>query len=78
VLVLTEEGELLDRSRALLHLCARLGGLWRVLAVLGEALPLAFRDTLYDRVARIRHRLFEVPDTRCPIVAPGLAERFLD
>jgi predicted DCC family thiol-disulfide oxidoreductase YuxK len=76
VLVLTQGGELLDRSRAVLHLGHRLGGLWRVAAWCGEAVPLALRDRLYDLVARIRHRLFPAPEQACPLLPPELRERF--
>ena len=76
VLVVTEEGELLDRSRAAMRLGAGLGGLWRVGAALAEAVPLALRDRAYDLVAGVRHRLFSAPDEACPLLPPDLRARF--
>ena len=76
ILVVTAEGELLDRSRAVQHLCRRLGGGWRILAWASEVLPLALRDRLYDGLAKVRHRLFHVPDSPCPLLTPELIRRF--
>lgn len=76
ILVLTDRGELLDRSRAILHALGRLGGLWRIVAFLGEAVPLVLRDHLYDLIAKRRHRWFATPDEACPLLPPHLAERF--
>jgi predicted DCC family thiol-disulfide oxidoreductase YuxK len=76
LVLVTEQGEALDKSRALLHALVRLGGLWRLLAVLGSALPLALADPLYDAVARIRHRLFATPEQACPLLPPHLRARF--
>ncbi|QDU69942.1 DCC1-like thiol-disulfide oxidoreductase family protein [Engelhardtia mirabilis] len=76
VLVLTPDGELLDRSRAVLRLARRAGGLWRALALAGEAVPLALRDSIYDFIAAQRHRLFATPDEACPVLTAELRERF--
>ncbi len=76
ILVLTEKGELLDRSRAVVHALARLGGWWHVAAFFGEAVPLAVRDPLYDFIAKRRHRWFETPAEACPLLPPHLLERF--
>ncbi|MEO0653137.1 MAG: DCC1-like thiol-disulfide oxidoreductase family protein [Planctomycetota bacterium] len=76
VLVVTQDGELLDRSRAAMRLGAGLGGLWRLLAAAAEAVPLALRDRAYDLVANIRHRLFPTPDEACPLLPPDLRARF--
>jgi predicted DCC family thiol-disulfide oxidoreductase YuxK len=76
LVLVTAEGEALDKSRALLHALARLGGLWRLLAIVGSAVPLALADPLYDAVARIRHRLFATPPEACPMLPPELLSRF--
>lgn len=76
ILVLTEKGELLDRSRAVVHTLSRLGGVWHVAAFFGEAVPLAVRDPLYDFIAKRRHRWFETPAEACPLLPPHLMERF--
>jgi len=77
IVVVTAEALLLTRSDAVLHIAARLGGLWRLLAALGRAVPRPLRDGLYDGIARVRRRVFADPPTLCPIVPPDLADRFL-
>lgn len=76
ILVVTHEGELLDRSRAVQHLAARMGGWWRVSSWCFEVIPLALRDRLYDGLARVRHRLTRIPDSPCPLLTPDLIRRF--
>jgi predicted DCC family thiol-disulfide oxidoreductase YuxK len=66
----------LVRSDAVLHVLARLGGLWRVLAVLARPVPRPLRDAAYDAVARGRKRLFAEPEATCPLLPPELAARF--
>lgn len=73
----TDDGRMLTRSRAVLHLGHRLGGLWRVLAGLLGRLPLAVLDRSYDAVARFRHRVFAPPEAACPIVPRELRSRLL-
>lgn len=72
----TSEGTLLTRSDAVLHLMKRLGGVWRVLAVVGEVIPRGLRDATYDGIAAVRHRLFAKPSDACPIVPKDLRLRF--
>lgn len=76
LVLVTHEGEALDKSRAVLYALARLGGLWRLLAWCGQALPVALADPLYDAIARIRHRLFATPEEACPLLPPHLRGRF--
>lgn len=76
LVVQTENGALLTRSSAVLHILRRLGGVWRLLAGLLALLPGRLRDRLYDGVARIRHRLFTRPDDLCPLMPPALRARF--
>lgn len=54
---LLADGELLNKSRAILGVLRTLGGPWSLAAVLGW-LPTALLDWLYVRVARNRYRLF--------------------
>jgi predicted DCC family thiol-disulfide oxidoreductase YuxK len=75
LVLLRADGGVLVRSRAVLHLAERLGGLWRVLAVAARAVPAPVRDGLYDAVARARHRLFARPAEACPIVPAELRAR---
>jgi len=77
MVVLTAEGALLTRSAGVLHVLRRLGGPWRVLAVLSRLVPRPLRDAVYDLVARVRLRLFERPDDACPVVPPHQRARFL-
>jgi predicted DCC family thiol-disulfide oxidoreductase YuxK len=78
LIVYTSDGEALTRSTATLYLLRRLGGVWRLLGELLSLIPLGMRDTLYDGIARIRHRLFAAPTEACPLIAPELRSRFLD
>jgi predicted DCC family thiol-disulfide oxidoreductase YuxK len=55
---------------------ARLGGAWRVLAVL-RLLPRPLADWLYDRVAQNRYALFGRTDS-CMIPPPEWRERFIE
>jgi predicted DCC family thiol-disulfide oxidoreductase YuxK len=76
LVVQTEQGELLTRSAGVLHILRRLGGIWRLLAVVLVLLPVRLRDRLYDGVAHIRHRVFARPTETCPLTPPALRARF--
>ena len=75
-LVLTTDGRILMRSSAGLHILERLGGVWRVIAVVGRMIPAGIRDVGYRFIARMRHGLLPAPDFTCPVVAPELRARF--
>ncbi|MEM9420098.1 MAG: DCC1-like thiol-disulfide oxidoreductase family protein [Planctomycetota bacterium] len=77
IIVQTPNGELLEKSTAVLHILKTLGGGWGALACLGRVLPRGLRDFAYDRVAAIRHRLFKAPNEACPLMPPELRSRFL-
>ena len=77
LVVRTPEGALLTRSAVLLYVLERWGGGWRLLGRVARLLPAAFRDALYDFVARHRFRLFARPADRCPIVPKHLRSRLL-
>ena len=66
----------LVRSDAALETLGYLGGGWRVLAMLGWAVPRALRDTVYDLVARHRHKL--AGGDVCVLPTPEERVRFLD
>ena len=74
--LLTSEGELLIRSRAVLRCLRRLGGFWRVLAWSLAIVPRTVADRGYDLVAAIRHRLFSTPSEACPLIPAELRARF--
>jgi predicted DCC family thiol-disulfide oxidoreductase YuxK len=76
IVVLTNEGAVLVRSDASLHVLRRLGGGWRILANAQAVIPRPLRDLVYDFVARIRYRVFGKRDDLCPIVPPELRARF--
>jgi predicted DCC family thiol-disulfide oxidoreductase YuxK len=76
VVVAAADGRLLTRSSGVLHVLERLGGLWRVLAVLGRLVPAPVRDGMYDLVARRRYRVFGRKDEACPRLPSALRARF--
>lgn len=76
VIVRSDDGRLLTRSSAALHVAERLGGIWRVLAVLLRAVPTALRDRAYDGVARVRRSIFKAPADTCPVLPGELRLRF--
>ena len=64
------------RSDAVLAVLTGLGGVWR-LAALFRIVPRVVRDAVYDRVARVRYRLFGRLDA-CPLPTPAQRRLFLD
>ena len=76
LVVLTVEGDLLSRSSAVLYVMKRLGGMWRMVALIGQLIPVAWRDGVYDAVARMRYRLFRKPESACPLLPGHLRSRF--
>jgi predicted DCC family thiol-disulfide oxidoreductase YuxK len=76
IVVLTNEGSLLMRSDAFVHILRRLGGGWRFSAGLFAAVPHPVRDLAYDFIARIRYRVFGTRDDLCPVIPPELRARF--
>jgi predicted DCC family thiol-disulfide oxidoreductase YuxK len=75
--VRTSAGQLLTRSRAVLHILASLGGYWRVVAAISLAVPRALADVVYDAVAFVRYRVFGRSVEACPLISPDLRSRFL-
>ncbi len=76
IVVLTAEGRLLTRSRAVLHVLSRLGRPWRALASLARLVPRPIADLAYGACARVRKRLFGRPESSCPLLPPELRSRF--
>jgi predicted DCC family thiol-disulfide oxidoreductase YuxK len=76
IVVLTEEGSLLARSDAFIHILRRLGGGWRILGSVFGVVPRPVRDLFYDFIARIRYRVFGRRDELCPIGPADLRARF--
>lgn len=76
VIVKTETGELLTRSAAAFYILHRLGGAWRIIAVLSAIVPSSLRDVAYDFVAGVRYQLFARPKEACPLLPRDLRARF--
>jgi len=75
-MVLLQDGRVYERSDAALHIALGLRSPLP-LAFAAILIPRAWRDALYDWVARNRYGWFGRQDT-CPLPPPGLRERFLD
>jgi predicted DCC family thiol-disulfide oxidoreductase YuxK len=76
LIVCTRSGEVLTRSRAVIHAMEQLGGVWRALAACAAIVPAAMLDAGYDWIARTRHRLFAAPPSACPMLPAHLLRRF--
>jgi predicted DCC family thiol-disulfide oxidoreductase YuxK len=76
IYVVTRDGRLLQRSRAVLFAAAALGGGWRLLSVL-RIIPAPLLDLAYRLVARVRYRVFGQLEA-CPIPSAADRARFLD
>jgi predicted DCC family thiol-disulfide oxidoreductase YuxK len=77
VVVRDAQGRMLVKSAAVVHVYDRLGGIWRVVALLLHLIPTALRDLGYDLVAKVRHQIFARPVESCPVVPPALKDRFV-
>ncbi len=76
VVVLTDDGRLLIRSDAFIHILRRLGGFWRAMGAIIAAIPRAIRDGVYNFIARVRYRIFGRRPEVCPVTPPELRARF--
>lgn len=76
VVVRTGDGRTLIRSQAAIHLLARLGGYWRMIAAVSTLLPRRLADVLYDLIAGVRYYIFGRAKSACPILPPDLRSRF--
>ena len=76
VLHLVQEGasQQLTHSDAALSAIIVTGSSWRYLAKMAISLPRAFRDTIYNWIAKNRDRFFK---NNCPIPRTGLGDRLL-
>lgn len=72
----TPQQRVLNRSQAVLHAVAQLGGLWRLFATVASIAPVFVADGIYGFVARRRYRVFGRFDT-CPLPRPEWKNRFL-
>jgi len=74
--VLIEGSRVWLASDAVFRILYRLGGLWRIAALL-RFLPRKLRDWVYQLIAKNRYRLFGRRE-RCMVPTPELKQRFLD
>lgn len=75
VYVLTGDGRLLAKSRAIFFVLRALGLPWSIVAVFG-VLPAALTDWFYDRVAHNRYRIWGRRDS-CRLPSADERARFL-
>jgi predicted DCC family thiol-disulfide oxidoreductase YuxK len=73
---LIADGKVFARSQAGIEIGRRLGGKWRVAAVVVWLVPWFLRDWVYGWVARNRYRKFGKYEV-CPVPAAEVRERFL-
>ena len=76
IYVLTSDGRLLQKSRAVVFATMALGGAWVLLGVL-RLVPRPIADVVYDFVARVRYRIFGRSEV-CALPSPEERARFLD
>jgi predicted DCC family thiol-disulfide oxidoreductase YuxK len=76
MVVFTQDGAILTRSDAAIHILRRLGGGWKMLGAILSIVPRALRNGVYNFIARIRYRVFGRRDEVCPVASPELRDRF--
>jgi predicted DCC family thiol-disulfide oxidoreductase YuxK len=64
------------RSSAALRAAVYMGGGWRLLGRLGLLVPRPLRDSVYDFIARHRHRMFG--EDVCFLPPPDVRQRFVE
>lgn len=75
-IIVVDDQRLLVKSRAVVAILERLGGLWWLLARALRLLPRGLADLGYDGVGRIRYRLAGRVDG-CPRLPPAIVSRLL-
>jgi len=73
-MIVIENGNLFQKSDAVLHIVGRMDGAWSWLRIF-RIIPRFLRDALYDQVARSRYKIFGKKDA-CMIPTPELKKRF--
>ncbi len=71
VVVLTDDGRWLVRSRAVLHALRALGGAWRLLAAAASLAPVSWADRVYDFTAARRRKF----SGACPVPPMSIRRR---
>lgn len=75
-IICKDGSKLYYKSDAVLHIVAKIGGIWKLLAVV-YLLPSSIRDFFYDMVASNRYRIFGKKES-CRLPSPEEREVFLD
>jgi predicted DCC family thiol-disulfide oxidoreductase YuxK len=74
--VLIDNGKVYQKSAASLRVMNKLPWYWKEAQVL-RIIPTAFRDAIYDFIAKNRYKWFGKKD-QCMLPAPGIRSRFLN
>ena len=74
--VVATAGDVLEQSDAVVHVLARLGGLWGLIARVLRVVPRPLRDRGYALFARLRKCLLAAPKSACPMMPAELQSRF--
>lgn len=77
LVVATTDGRILLKSRAILYVFRQIGGIWRLIYLLGFWIPPAILDLLYDMIAAHRYQWFGKLDS-CRMPKTEERQRFLD
>lgn len=75
-IVITEDGFMLKRSAAILHILRRLGGIWKLLAVLAVVIPAGIKEVVYKSFAQVRQRFPGLSTVNCHLIPEPMKARF--
>lgn len=74
-IILIHQDNLYEKSSAVLNILSAMGMPWRLLAIF-KILPLSWRDSLYDYIAKNRYKWFGKKD-KCIMMLPTHKNRFI-
>ncbi len=74
--ILLEDGMAFEKSAAVLKICSRLTGLWKLIVIF-RIIPKPIRDFVYDVIAKNRYRWFGKKDS-CMLPSAENRRRFLE
>ncbi len=74
-IVLIQDGEVYQKSNAVLKICQQLKWPWTLFSVV-RFFPVRWRDMLYDTIAKRRYQWFGKKDT-CVMMIPEYKNRFI-
>lgn len=76
-IVYVEDETIYRQSAAILAIFKQLGGIYKILALIGLAIPAFIRDALYNFIAKNRYQFFGKKDT-CRLPTAQERQKFLD